>query len=456
MIESRNPATGEVLATFDPHRDAEVDRRLDDAVRAQSKLKTLSVGRRSEQLRSLAEQLGQRRSELAVLATLEMGKPVVQAEQELDKAIATCEWYAGNLAGLISPMPVASTFERSYVRFDPLGVLLSIMPWNFPFWQVLRMLVPALGAGNAVVLKHASNVPQCAMALEEVVAASDFPAGSLRTLLISSSEIERVIADERIVAVALTGSSEVGAIVASQAGSHLKKQVLELGGSDPFIVLDDADLDTAVTEGVRSRNLNAGQTCVAAKRFIVAEELVHGFAKQMAEQTRALVVGDPMDRATDVGPLARADLVDTLVRQVAGSCELGAEVLAGGGPPAHLSGSYFEPTVLAGVTPDMPAFSEETFGPVGAIIPAANEDHAVELANRCIYGLGASVWTADLGRAERVAARLEAGSVYINSRVSSNAALPFGGVKRSGYGRELGVFGIRELTNIKSVAVAAG
>ena len=407
---------------------------------------------RTSHVRKLAEVLTARREELARLATMEMGKPIVQAEAEIDKCAAACRFYADHAGEFLQPTVVPTSFDESYIQYDPLGIVLAVMPWNFPFWQVIRLLAPAFAAGNAVVLKHASNVPACALAIEDAVVSAGFPVGLFRTMLIPPATVPEVVADPRVAAICVTGSSEVGAAIASVAGGHLKKVVLELGGSDAFIVLDDADLDHVVGEAVRSRMLNAGQSCVAAKRFLVHSAVHDQFSTLFVAAVERLVVGDPWDRRTEVGPLARPDLVASIERQVSESAVMGARVLTGGAS-SDAQPSFYPPTVLAGVRPGMPVFAEETFGPVAALTCAADDHELVALANASDYGLGASIWTSDLSRARALATRLEVGCVFINCRVSSDPALPFGGIKHSGYGRELGVNGLRELTNIKSVAL---
>jgi succinate-semialdehyde dehydrogenase / glutarate-semialdehyde dehydrogenase len=387
---------------------------------------------------------------LATTITAEMGKPIVEAEAEVEKCALTCEFYAANAARFLADEPRASSATESYVQFTPLGTVLAIMPWNFPLWQLFRFAAPALMAGNTAMLKHASSVPQCALAIEEVFRASGFPDGVFRTLLISGAAASRLIEDRRIVAVTLTGSDEAGRRVAETAGRAIKKTVLELGGSDPFIVLADADLDAAVETGVRARFQNTGQSCIAAKRFIVEAAVFDEFQERFLEAVRRLRVGDPMERTTQIGPLARNDLRDTLEQQVRASVMCGARVLTGG---ARLAGRgyFFAPTVLTDVSPDMPASCEEVFGPVAAFIRARDVDQAIAVANQTPYGLGANLWTADMARARQLARDIEAGQVFINGMVTSDPRLPFGGVKQSGYGRELAEFGIREFINIQTV-----
>jgi succinate-semialdehyde dehydrogenase/glutarate-semialdehyde dehydrogenase len=452
-LASVNPATGEVLASFEEHPPAELDRALAEADAAQRAWRRRSFGERSRVLLGAARLLRRRRSEYARLATLEMGKPVAEAEAEIDKCAWNCEFYAEQGERLLADEPVRTQAQASYVAYQPLGVVLAIMPWNFPFWQVLRFAAPALMAGNGALLKHSPNVPQCALAIERLLAEAGAPAGLFRTLLVGEGSVgeatERLVADPRLRAVTLTGSERAGAAVGSAAGRSLKKCVLELGGSDPFIVLADADLSNLAEQAVRARFSNAGQSCIAAKRFIVERTVAEEFEQRLVDATAALAVGAPLDPATRVGPLARADLRDALERQVEASQALGARVLLGG---HRLDGRgwFFAPTVLAGVTRDMPVFRQETFGPVAAVVRAEDEETAVDLANDTPYGLGASVWTRDLDRAQRLGRRIESGSLFVNALVASDPRLPFGGVKRSGYGRELAAPGIREFTNIRT------
>jgi succinate-semialdehyde dehydrogenase/glutarate-semialdehyde dehydrogenase len=453
-IKSINPATDEELASFEEFSPEQVDQALAEADAAYRAWRERSFAERAVPMRQAAEVLRQNKADYGRLISLEMGKPITEAEAEVEKCAWACEFYAEHAERFLADEHVETNALDSYVAFEPLGVVLAIMPWNFPFWQVFRFAAPALMAGNAAVLKHASNVPQCALAVEEIFVKAGFPKGLFRAVLVGGSAAERMIVDPRVRAVTLTGSSEVGEQVASAAGRNLKKQVLELGGSDPFIVLKDADLDAAVETAVRARFQNSGQSCICAKRFIVEESVADEFERRFSEAAAKLKVGDPQDRETRIGPLARADLAETLERQVEQSVGQGARVLLGGKRIAG-QGNFFEPTILSGVTPEVTAFREETFGPVAAVVRAKNAQEALELANDSEYGLGASIWTRDLEQAQRLARRIESGAVFVNGLVASDPRLPFGGVKRSGYGRELAAFGIREFTNIQSVCVYA-
>ena len=389
----------------------------------------------------------------ALNMTLEMGKPIVQAEAEVEKCALCCDYYADHAESFLAAQPRATDASKSYVRFDPLGPVLAVMPWNFPYWQVFRFAAPALMAGNAAVLKHASNVPRCALAIEKVFAGAGFPEGLFATALIESGSVARLISDPRIAAVTLTGSEPAGIAVAGQAGRDLKKTVLELGGSDPFVVLADADLAAAAKAAADARLVNSGQSCIAAKRFIAVEAVADRFLDLFVDEVRTRRMGDPLARETQVGPQARMDLRDDLHRQVEESVKRGAKRLLGGEIPRG-KGAFYPPTVLAGVDKGMPAFDEETFGPVAAVVRAKDEGDAVRLANDSSFGLGASLWTQDRPRAERLAVRIEAGAVFVNGIVKSDPRMPFGGIKRSGYGRELSEYGIREFVNIKSVWIA--
>ena len=453
MITTTNPATGETLEQYAEHDGAEVERRLDAAARAFGPWRALSLARRAEVLRAVAERLDACREECARLMVREMGKPIATARAEIEKCAWVCRHYAEHAERYLAPRMVDTDASKSYVRFDPLGAVLAIMPWNFPFWQVFRFAAPALMAGNVGLLKHASNVTGCALAIEDVFRKAGLPDGGFQTLLVPSGAVAAIIADDRIRAVTLTGSDAAGSAVAAQAGKHVKKTVLELGGSDPFVVLADADVANAAHVGATARMQNSGQSCIAAKRFIVHRDVIRTFTERFAARVAAMRVGDPMDAATEIGPLARADLRDDLHDQVRRTVRQGARVVLGG-EPLDGAGFFYAPTVLDGVRPEHAAGGEETFGPVAAILTAASDEEAIALANASAYGLGASLWTGDLAHGERLAAAIDAGSVFINGMVKSDPRLPFGGVKRSGYGRELGAFGILEFVNVKTVWMA--
>ena len=450
QISAVNPATEEVIASFDAFGPDEVEMALAEAQDAFLDWRERPIAERAVPMRALARVLRERSERYARLATLEMGKPITEAKAEIEKCAFGADHFAQNAARYLADEEIRANARRSIVAFQPLGVVLAVMPWNFPFWQVIRFAAPALMAGNAAVLKHASNVPQCALAIEEAFRDAGLPQGLLRAILVSGSAVEPLIADDRIRAVTLTGSSDTGSRIAELAGRALKKTVLELGGSDPFIVLGDADLQVAATTAVRARNQNNGQSCIAAKRFIVVESIADEFERRFAKGVEDLVVGDPIDPKTQIGPLARRDLLDTLERQVDESVRAGARVLTGGERIAG-RGYYFRPTVLTRVTRDMAAFREETFGPAAAVIRVRDADDAVIVANDSAYGLGASIWTRDAALGERLAREIESGSVFVNGMVASDPRLPFGGIKRSGYGRELSAFGAREFTNIQTI-----
>ena len=449
-IRSINPATEEVLGTYQPHSKDEIGKKLQAARKAFSDWKKEPFPVRVGLMRKVAVFLRENKPRLAANMTAEMGKPIVESEAEIEKCAINCNYYADNAERFLRDEPRISSAAESYIQYTPLGVILAVMPWNYPFWQVFRFAVPALMAGNTAILKHASNVPQCALAIEDIFRTAGFPEAVFQTLLVGSSEVPGLIDHPAVAAVTLTGSEEAGKQVASVAGHALKKTVLELGGSDPFIVLEDADLDSAIVTGVRARYQNTGQSCIAAKRFIVVDSVFETFQDRFVEAVKALNVGNPMDRSTQVGPLARGEFINDLERQIRQSVEKGASILTGGIRCAG-RGYFFEPTVLTGVQPDMPAGCEEVFGPVAAMIRARDKEHAIQLANRTPYGLGSNLWTEDIENAKQLARGIEAGQVFINGMVASDPRLPFGGIKRSGYGRELSELGLREFVNIQTV-----
>ncbi len=451
-MKAINPTSGELIRDYPEHSPAEARERLDRAGAAYHAWHDRPLDERAALLRAAAQVLRARRDGLAMLATDEMGKTLASAEAEVDKCALCCDWFADHAAPMLAPRVIATDATTSYVRCDPLGVVLAVMPWNFPFWQAFRCAVPALVAGNAVALKHASGVPGCSLAIESAFREAGFPAGVFTSLLVPAREVGALIEHPAVRAVSLTGSEAAGIEVAARAGAALKKTVLELGGSDAFIVLSDAEpLETAAAAAA-ARVINNGESCIAAKRFIVEEPVADRFERALAERMAALRVGDPRDRATEVGPLARADLVAALERQVEESIAAGARRVAGGGSRPG-PGFFYTPTVLVDVAPGMSVFDQETFGPVAAVTRARDVEHAVALANQSRYGLGASVWTRDPRRGEALAARLEVGSVFVNGAVRSDPRLPFGGVKQSGYGRELSDEGLREFVNLKTVWV---
>jgi succinate-semialdehyde dehydrogenase/glutarate-semialdehyde dehydrogenase len=449
-IASINPATGEQLKSFEEASETDVGSALDAATDAFPGWRRLSFEERAAHLARVADGLRASARAHAELITMEMGKPIKQAMAEIEKCAWCCDFYADNAARFLADEPAPSDAAESYVRFQPLGLVLAVMPWNFPFWQLFRFAAPGLMAGNVAVLKHASNVPQCSMAIAQVFQDAGLPAGVFSSLLLGGERAQALVDDSRVAAVTLTGSDATGSKIAAAGGRALKPAVLELGGSDAFIVLEDADVEEAARVAARARNQNAGQSCIAAKRFIVAEAVADRFTELFCAAVAALKVGDPMDEATEVGPLARADLLDALESQVSRSVEAGATV-AVGGSRLDGAGNYYQPTVLTGVTADMPLFREETFGPVAAVVRASGETEAIQLANDSPFGLGSALWTGDIDRGRRLAADIEAGSVFINGMVASDPRLPFGGVKRSGFGRELSHYGIKEFVNIQTV-----
>jgi succinate-semialdehyde dehydrogenase/glutarate-semialdehyde dehydrogenase len=453
MIASINPATGVTLQTFDALDAEQVDDKLARAERAYQSYRRTSFADRCRWLTAAADILDSEKDRLGRIMTQEMGKTIASARAEAAKCATGCRYYVEHGERLLADEPVETGGGRSFLRYEPIGPVLAVMPWNFPFWQVFRFAAPALMAGNVGLLKHASNVPQCALAIEDVIRRAGFPEDVFQTLLIGSWEVGRVIDDRRVKAVSLTGSEPAGAQVACQAGRRIKKTVLELGGSDPFVVMPSADLARAAQVAVDARIINNGQSCIAAKRFIVHQRIAAEFEERFVEGIKALRVGDPMDETTQVGPLATPSIREDLDRQVQQSIEMGARVLAGGNK-LHRPGNFYEPTVLTDVAPDSPAYREEMFGPVAVLFRADGLDHAIQLANDTEFGLGASAWTNDPAEQQRCIAEIEAGMVFINGMVASDARLPFGGVKHSGYGRELATYGIREFVNVKTVRIA--
>jgi len=453
-IHSQNPATGQPIRDYAETPPDEVAAILRDARAAWTAWRLVPFAARAEILRRAAALLRQRRDDLGRLMALEMGKPLAQGRAEADKCAWVCEYYAETAAGFLAPEEVETDASRSYVAFEPIGPVLAVMPWNFPLWQVFRFAAPALMAGNTGLLKHASNVSGCALAIEEILHAAGLPKAAFRTLLVGSKRVGAIIEAPEVAAVTLTGSTPAGRAVAERAGACLKKSVLELGGSDPYLILEDADLEMAAETCAASRLINGGQSCIAAKRFVVVDAVREHFTDLLVERMRARRTGDPLDEATQVGPQARRDLRDDLHRQVQESLDKGARLLLGGEVPDG-PGAFYPPSVLTDVAPGMPAYDEELFGPVAAIVSARDETDAVRIANDSPFGLGAAVFTRDLERGERIAREeIEAGSCFVNAFVKSDPRLPFGGIKQSGYGRELALFGIREFVNVKTVYVA--
>jgi len=449
-IASINPANGETIKTFEPLNERQIDEKLQRAADTFCSYRHTTFAERESQMMRAAEILETEKNDFARMMTTEMGKPIKGAVGEIEKCARVCRYYAENAGQHLVDEVVETNAKASYIRFQPLGPVLAVMPWNFPFWQVFRFAAPALMAGNVGLLKHSSNVPQCALAIEEIFRQSGFPEGAFQTLLIGSEAVGPILEDSRVVAATLTGSEPAGRSVASLAGKQIKKTVLELGGSDPFIVMPSANLDEAVTTAVKARTINNGQSCIAAKRFIVASEIYDEFERRFVEAMKGLHVGDPLKESTDIGPLATEQILKDVDDQVKTSVASGALVLTGGkkidGP-----GNFYEPTVLVNIPHDSPAYCEEVFGPVALLFRVSSIDEAIELANNTTFGLGASAWTDDEQQRERFINELEAGCVFINAMVASDPRLPFGGIKNSGYGRELGEFGIREFVNVKTV-----
>jgi succinate-semialdehyde dehydrogenase / glutarate-semialdehyde dehydrogenase len=449
-IATINPTTGQTVRTFQPLVDSELDARIQCAADAYRRYRRTPLGERTRMLLRAAEILDAEKDRFGELMVLEMGKTLKAAVEEVVKCAWGCRYYAENGERLLADEVVQTGAARSFVTYEPIGPILAIMPWNFPFWQVFRFAVPALVVGNVGLLKHASNVPQCALAIEEIFRRAGFFEGCFQTLLIETERVQRVIDDPRVAAVTLTGSTAAGSAVGAAAGKRIKKSVLELGGSDPFIVTPSADIESAASVAVQARVINNGQSCIAAKRFIAVGEIADEFERRLVAGTKSLVVGDPMDSRTDVGPLANEAQLKTLVDQIERSVRAGARLLTGG-HPLDRQGYYFAPGVLTDITPDSPAYREEVFGPVALLFRARDIDEAIHIANDSPFGLGASVWTNEEGERRRLIAELESGMVFVNAMVVSDPRLPFGGTKQSGYGRELSVYGLREFVNIKTV-----
>ena len=449
-FSSINPATGEVLEVFDEWPESRTREVIDQVGQSWLSWRSTTFAQRAACMKKAAAILRQNRDEYARLMAAEMGKPVTGGRAEIEKCAWVCDFYAEKAGQMLADEAAESDGSKAYVAFRPVGVILAIMPWNFPFWQVFRFAAPALMAGNTAVLKHSSNVPRCALTVEEIFRKAGFPPDVFRTLMISSGQVDSVIENVHVKGVTLTGSDHAGRQVAATAGRLLKKTVIELGGSDPFIVLADADLDEAAHAGARARCYNSGQSCVAAKRFIVQDTVYDAFMARFRKAMASLVIGDPLKEETQIGPQAREDLIRELQEQVEASVSRGAKIVMGG-MPLDRRGYFYPPTILTGVKPGMPAYHQELFGPVAAVIRVKDEEEAVAVANDSPYGLGGSVWTADTAKGERIAARIEAGSVSVNGRVKSDPRLPFGGIKNSGYGRELSHYGIREFVNIQTV-----
>jgi succinate-semialdehyde dehydrogenase/glutarate-semialdehyde dehydrogenase len=452
-IESINPATGQLIRHFEPLTEEAVREKIGLAAEAARSYPQVPLEHRALWMRRLAGLIEQDAEELAHTITMEMGKPLRSALAELTKCAAVCNYYAENAARMLAPEMIVTEAMSSYVRWDPLGVVLAVMPWNFPFWQVFRFLAPALMAGNVGLLKHAPNVPLCAIAIESLVRRAGFPRGTFQSLLIETRQVDSVLGDERVAAVTLTGSEAAGRAVGAQAGWLIKKSVLELGGSDPFIVMASANLDEAVANAVRARCVNGGQSCIAAKRFLVEQSIYSEFERRFVEGMAAVKVGDPMLETTEIGPIASERGLELLEAQVQAAVASGAKVLTGG-RRIEGEGFYFEPTVLAGVPRTCAVYRDELFGPVAMLFPVENLDDAIAIANDTPFGLAASAWTRDPAEQQRLVAELQAGAVFLNKMVASDQRLPFGGIKHSGYGRELSAAGMREFMNAKTVVIA--
>ena len=452
-IATTNPATGEILKTFEPLDEQTIELKLAQAQQTFEEYRKTTMAQRAQWLRVAADILERDKLDFGKVMTLEMGKTIKSAIAEVEKCALVCRYYADHGAEFLADVSVSTDASKSFLRYQPLGIILAVMPWNFPFWQVFRFAAPTLMAGNVGLLKHASNVPQCALAIETILKEAGFPEGAFQSLLIGANQVEAIVNDSRVKAATLTGSELAGAALAGAAGKQIKKVVLELGGSDPFIILKSADLEQAIVTAVTARMLNNGQSCIAAKRFIVEESIADEFEQRFVEKFQMLKMGDPMDENIDVGPLATPGILEELDQLVQVCIEKGCKVLTGGRPLSDRPGNFYPPTILTNFPPGTPAEQEEFFGPVALLFRVPDIDAAIKLANSTSFGLGASAWTNEAEQIERLIEEIEAGAVFINGLVKSDPRLPFGGIKRSGYGRELGSLGIHEFVNIKTVWV---
>jgi len=453
LLKSINPASGEIIREYAEHQWDEIDIIIRNVHKAFKSWKETNLAFRIEKIQKLAKILEFKKEGLAFTISIEMGKPINESKAEIDKCIWLCNYYCSNIESFLKPQHIQTEARESYISFQPLGVILAIMPWNFPFWQVFRFAIPALLGGNTIVLKHASNVPGCSIAIEDCFTEADFPDDIFRTTLASNTKVERMVANKRIAAITLTGSTKAGQAVAETAGKYLKKCVLELGGSDPYLIFDDADLDIAIDACVKGRLINTGQSCIGAKRFIITQNIYSEFEERFVEKMKATTMGDPFDLKNNIGPIARQNVREDLLSQVNKSVSKGAKLLCGG-TLDEKPGYFFPPTVLSNIQPGMPAYDQELFGPVASLFKVKSEQEAIELANDTSFGLGAAIFSANIENAKRIAEKeLEAGCCFINDFVRSDPRLPFGGVKESGYGRELSVYGLQEFLNIKTIYI---
>jgi len=449
---SINPFSGEILKKIDEWNIQEIKKKIKICYNSQKKWQNISINQKKDYLKNIANILDKNKKKYSKIITLEMGKPILQSKFEIEKCIKLCDYYSENSEIFLKDEIVKTDAKKSYVKYSPLGIILGIMPWNFPFWQVFRWAIPSLIAGNICILKHSSNVPQCGMIIEDIFQESGIGENIFCNIPIKSKNINYLIKNNSISAISLTGSSFAGAKMAEIAGSALKKNILELGGSDPFIVLPDADLKKTVDMAIKSRMQNNGQSCIAAKRFVVHENIFEDFKDSFINKTEKLIIGDPIDEKTDIGPLARKDLVDEIDEQVKTSVKLGAKILTGS-EKIESKGFFYPPTVLTNIKNKMPVYNQETFGPIAPLIKVKNDKEAIKIANDTIYGLGASIWTNDYDKARKILNKIRAGSIFINEIVKSDPRLPFGGIKKSGYGRELSHYGIKEFVNIQTIYI---